>query len=1067
MNSRSTDFLSSSKPKRGGWLVWAIGIVAVLAVLGAAAGFILWNSAPTFVTNRFLQLAEKFGFENVSINVSVVGLERFEAHDLVLEKGGVRVEVACLEASYLPEDLIRGHAQSVTIDGLVISLDFARERKGLLPDALMELTTMFKEKGRSRWPLEELQVRDARLELRFDDTTYPFNVNLTAARNLDERDEFVLDVRHRELRAHAAAELDVETQSGEIELERFRMAPSLLTELAAKLGSYSLPPNSRFDSDRIRASGVLQIHDGTIGEGEGQATIPRLRWSYPGLEGELSSAVISLVHTPGVGVSGEARGDSIVYGTNIAWSAGPLAFDASVEGSELKLQASGFPIAWSDYVEAKVSLSAGAGIPLFGGEPGFRARVIVLEGEVAGNQVEAAALGASGWTDAITVELPELGFRDLPVSFVLGSFSITELESAVPQIQGGVDIMANSGLGRFLPKGFELSRPRGEFRMGRLEIATEENAVSADSLEGTFISQLDEVSVEGEKTSYSWSPDVIFKGTLRENAITANMDATLDRIAIDHDLWPEGLNRASLRADVRDLSVDALLALMKGGAPNQDVSVTSVVSTLGAEVEARSTVEIEYDRETQSWSAKHHFDTENIASCIPRVDATDVKLTADSEWNSIPHAEALGWFEGGEIDPVMSNLIRLARVSATMTASRVAVPEQLSAQWCRLDIKKNPQGADAPRLQLQVDATAGMARAEGRTFTQPGASFVVSGDPGRFQVEGTLGALFEGLDLRGRVKQLVDADWGNRSLSGSGEFSLQPIVLRRSDLLGQWVPNLQDIVVDGTIDVSGNLSWQTSGEWGGSANVVFSDGSAEYLPQRLRAEGVAGEIAFNALPQISSAPGQVFTIERIGVGDLQMTDAMVRFGIHSNDSITVEEARGSIFDGEISVGEFTITGSMPDLVADVTMDRLDLEQIGEFIKPFHGKMTGRLDGHVPVGLLAGEVVLGEGFLELDEGTPATFSYPATGVFTANLTANSLTDQVNRLPYELLEEGLQSVDLDRLRVDLFRRNFPETPIRIDLSGQSETERATVPFEIVTNVNGTVAQVLNLFLRLATL
>ena len=142
---------------------------------------------------------------------------------------------------------------------------------------------------------------------------------------------------------------------------------------------------------------------------------------------------------------------------------------------------------------------------------------------------------------------------------------------------------------------------------------------------------------------------------------------------------------------------------------------------------------------------------------------------------------------------------------------------------------------------------------------------------------------------------------------------------------------------------------------------------------------------------------------------------------------------------------------------------------------FQGRVTGRLNGSLPISLENGLPVLGEGFLELDPNYEATFSYDAEGFFTddeAGGTSNkSLGDKaLERLglePNALLEDALGNLDITRLRVDLFNKDMPQTPMKIQLAGIADTGKAKIPLNITTNVNGTVAELLNFLARLDSL
>jgi hypothetical protein len=53
------------------------------------------------------------------------------------------------------------------------------------------------------------------------------------------------------------------------------------------------------------------------------------------------------------------------------------------------------------------------------------------------------------------------------------------------------------------------------------------------------------------------------------------------------------------------------------------------------------------------------------------------------------------------------------------------------------------------------------------------------------------------------------------------------------------------------------------------------------------------------------------------------------------------------------------------------------------------------------------------------------------------------------------------------MDLFSKDLPGTPMRIQMAGLAETGTARIPLNITTNINGTVAELLNFLMRLNSL
>jgi hypothetical protein len=68
---------------------------------------------------------------------------------------------------------------------------------------------------------------------------------------------------------------------------------------------------------------------------------------------------------------------------------------------------------------------------------------------------------------------------------------------------------------------------------------------------------------------------------------------------------------------------------------------------------------------------------------------------------------------------------------------------------------------------------------------------------------------------------------------------------------------------------------------------------------------------------------------------------------------------------------------------------------------------------------------------------------------------------------MAEKGLDNVQVETLTVDLFDPDYPSSPARIYLAGKALSEETEIPYFISTNINGTVAEVLNFLFRLSSL
>jgi hypothetical protein len=233
-------------------------------------------------------------------------------------------------------------------------------------------------------------------------------------------------------------------------------------------------------------------------------------------------------------------------------------------------------------------------------------------------------------------------------------------------------------------------------------------------------------------------------------------------------------------------------------------------------------------------------------------------------------------------------------------------------------------------------------------------------------------------------------------------------------------------------------------------------------------DGVEARVAVDSLRWLHMPEGQSVRVARAALGDIEVTDAQAVFHSELANQFHIEGASARLFGGEVRTGSFALFFPDPDVAVDLEMTGIDAGRVVRELKLFNGSMTGRLRGRLPVGLLAGRPIVGQGYLELDPSEPSTFSYDSKGLFTTGLPEGpGFTAQTARLPYELLEEGLTKLTIKTMRVDLFPRDVPNQPARVEFAGESVTPRARVPIEVVANVNGTLAEALEVLLRLATM
>jgi len=224
-----------------------------------------------------------------------------------------------------------------------------------------------------------------------------------------------------------------------------------------------------------------------------------------------------------------------------------------------------------------------------------------------------------------------------------------------------------------------------------------------------------------------------------------------------------------------------------------------------------------------------------------------------------------------------------------------------------------------------------------------------------------------------------------------------------------------------------------------------------------------------------SHPGQSIEVESLQLGDLEANRLAIFFSTEDWQTLRVEEASVQIFDGLLSLGQSEFKMDTMDLDLMARFDGISLEPIVSQLDFFDGRMVGRVSGFVPLSVKGGVVAVGEGRLELVENSSAALHYNAENLFTEEAVpmgfferyVDRFLEQSGLKPEDLVERGLNNLPVDSLEIDLFNQKYPNTPIRVQMAGTANAGSVEIPIHITTNVNGTLAEVLNFLMRLNSL
>ncbi len=416
-------------------------------------------------------------------------------------------------------------------------------------------------------------------------------------------------------------------------------------------------------------------------------------------------------------------------------------------------------------------------------------------------------------------------------------------------------------------------------------------------------------------------------------------------------------------------------------------------------------------------------------------------------------------------------LAPLFEYNINLQGSELKGPSDLTMQWFSAGAK-SMEAIDTKPIQTRLEFGAGIVQLGTETLNQFTLSSEITGSDLLTNTETKASMLFENEPVS--IKLVQNFRNISTDMASEGDYSIEGINLLSSDILSRHLPEFTGSSVSAKIDIRGETQFMGE-DWDASTNFQLREGSFRLPSQELAVNTFEADVRFPSLASLSTSPSQLITADQITIGDIDATQLRSEFSIADGNRLSVESAGFSIFDGNVSISPFTLSLEDPNADLLIHFKQLSITPAIAMLDFFDGQVTGRLNGTLPISIKDGYPVLGEGFLELDPSESARFSYNASGFFTEKgaqaaakkTLGDKLLDRLGLEPNALLEDALGNLSIQKLRLDLFNKNLPSTPMRIQLAGIADTGRAKIPLNITTNVNGTVAELLNFLTRLDSL
>ncbi len=291
----------------------------------------------------------------------------------------------------------------------------------------------------------------------------------------------------------------------------------------------------------------------------------------------------------------------------------------------------------------------------------------------------------------------------------------------------------------------------------------------------------------------------------------------------------------------------------------------------------------------------------------------------------------------------------------------------------------------------------------------------------------------------------------------------------RAELLGQILEGLvqKPLPLSGTFDGDSHLHWQngagtlsatikpndlayanlglasgvlkvdtTLGGPAPAAKLAISD--AQVQAAEIKADGVNANLTFPSLSPIASAPQQLIKIDKLSIGQVNMTSGTIQFEMKSPQSLRIDATHWDVFGGSFSAQPFEFNPTDPRVRVTLSVANIDLKQLLDIFG--QGKVTGsgKLTGQLPLTITPGDVQIGQGALLATQNGQIVVKdlsvlAASLGETAAKEKNPSSADQVRRN----IIEALSDFQYDQLKADLEQGPDGKLIANVHLGGKGRT------------------------------
>ncbi|MBK1855158.1 YdbH domain-containing protein [Verrucomicrobiaceae bacterium 5K15] len=211
-------------------------------------------------------------------------------------------------------------------------------------------------------------------------------------------------------------------------------------------------------------------------------------------------------------------------------------------------------------------------------------------------------------------------------------------------------------------------------------------------------------------------------------------------------------------------------------------------------------------------------------------------------------------------------------------------------------------------------------------------------------------------------------------------------------------------------------------------------------------EGIKGGVRLTSMKTKQTAGFHRVTATKMTAFDMTMTNLRADYHLLPNGDIQLRNVATQALGGNVWLDPFVLPDGDANYQFKVRMKKIDIAQMVKLFPEFNGKISGRIDGLLPMQCIDGEFMPQRGGMYLTPGSNATLRYDAGNKFSAGLDPKGREYQ----QMKMVEDSLQNLELRVLSIRLFDPRDVDKAVVLRLEGRAPTVEGSPP--IILNING---------------